>query len=298
MSKNIPIQSSENDTNPADKQVEEHVTNIMGPDWSKSPSQSSEAPQPTPEVPVTEPQPSPEIAPVTEVASPVPVEQPNETTQTTESDLNLADLPAAEEALSAEERAVGDVVNEIIAGDTKEASVDTPAPGEPVTAPVVMKSSARDRFKEAFYRWWDNKVARYITLGSIVVLLAVVFAVPVVRTGVMNLLGFRASISVYTVDATTLQPLKGATLKVGDKSIKTADTGKAKLTDVRLGKQTVVVHKVGFADVKEEVTFGFRAVDLGEVDMKATGLQLGFKLTDYLSGKPIDGVTLESGESR
>ena len=301
MSKNIPIQLSEDATSPVDKEAEQHVSDMMGPAWSGSSLQSDEIPQVAPE---SSPAADTPVAPVEEeVPATTPqgtglVEQPSEPALPTESDLNLADLPSAEETPETDERAVGDVVNEIIAGGTPDTPTEAaPQATDTAVEPVVMKSSAKDRFKAAFYRWWDNKVARYVTLGIIVVLIGVVTAVPVIRTGLMNLLGFRASISVYAVDATTLQPIKGATLKVGDGTVKTAEDGKAKLTDVRLGKQTVTVHKAGFADVKEDITFSFRAVDLGEVDMKATGLQLGFKLTDYLSGKPIEGVTLESGES-
>jgi len=299
MSKNIPIQSLDDGSEAVNTEVEQHVTDMMGPAWSSTSPQPSETPPVVTETPVAPPS-VPEVpAPLETSPSPV-LDQASDMPAPTESDLNLADLPpTSDEPNPTDERAVGDVVNEIIAGGTAKDGVEAiPETDNTATEePVVMKSSAKDRFKAAFYRWWDNKIARYVTLGAILLIVGVVVAVPAIRTGLMNVLGFRASVSVYAVDATTLQPIKGATLRVGDGTVKTAEDGKAKLKDVRLGKQTVVVHKAGFADVKEDVTFSFRAVDLGEVDMKATGLQLGFTLTDYVSGKPIEGVTLESGES-
>lgn len=271
----------------------------MGPAWSnesKQPAPEQEPASTQLEPPTNEPETDAVHTelPAQDVPQPIEAPQYNENTVMPEADLNLSELPVDPETPMADEQPIGDVVNGIIAGNDNRVAETAPQDALP---PVVMKVSPLDRFKEAFYRWWDNKVARYVTIGVIVIILGVAGGVPVVRTGLMNLLGFRASVSAYAVDATTLQPLKGVTLSVGEKAVKTGENGKAKLTDVKLGKQTVVVHKAGFADVKKEITFGFRAVDLGELDMKATGLQLGFVLTDYLSGKPVADVTLESGES-
>lgn len=288
MSKKIHISSPESAPDPLEVAAEHHVAEIMGPAWGQdtpragSPVVAADAaPAPT----------SPSMAGSSEIPENIPPTELDTATDdidvatvaTPDSDnLTLSDEP---QSLQSEPTAPSDAQD-----------ADTPSSANDPSA-VVMKESWVDRFKEKFYRWWDNKVARYITLGAIVLVFGVVLGVPAIRTGAMNLVGFRATVSVYAVDATTLQPLKGATLSVDDKAIATDQDGKAKLTGVKLGHRTVLVHKAGFADVKQDISFGFRAVDLGEVDMKATGLQLGFTFTDYLSGKPIEGVTLESGES-
>jgi hypothetical protein len=287
MNKKISI-SSPDAADPEQIAAERHVTEIMGPaSWNEAlaPPKNDTVPEEpsAPSVPVS----ASESAPLEAAPQPPTAEPP-----ASEADLNLSEPPADFTAPKAEEQSAGEPAQEAAAGDASGTE-----PNDAAAPPIVMKESVFERFKEKFYRWWDNKVARYITLGVLAVIIAVVTFVPVVRTTVMNVLGFRASVSVYAVDATTLQPLKGASLSAGSSSVKTGEDGKAKLSGVKLGRQTVTVHKAGFADVKEQITFGFRAVDLGEIDMKATGLQLGFVLTDYLSGKPITDVTLESGES-
>lgn len=291
MSKKISVTSPGASTDPEQIAAERHVIEIMGPAWSNG-SSTADSSRPTlaeevmtTAVPHTEDSVIQNDATGSISAQLPPTAQHSVTNPSTDI-----------ETPKTEGQVVEDAVKEtIINSDNQPPSSKE---GEKITAPpVVMKESLFDKFKEAFYRWWDNKVARYLILGVLLGILGVVIGVPVVRTNTMNFLGFRASVSVYTVDATTLQPLSGVTLSVGDVSTKTEENGKAKLTDVKLGKQKVVIHKAGFADVKEDVTFGFRAIDLGEVDLKATGLQRTFVFTDYLSGKPIQDVTLESGEA-
>lgn len=163
---------------------------------------------------------------------------------------------------------------------------------------IVSKQLAQPLAKQAHARRVIH-VLQYV--GGVVVLVSIGLAIfiPTIRASVMNRLGFRASITAIAVDATTLQPLKNVTLSVENSTLatKTASDGRAKLTDVRLGDQTVVLHRLGFADIKRQITFGFRAVDLGEVAMTATGTQVSYIFTDYVSGKPLQGVLVESGES-
>lgn len=281
--------------NSADQEAERHVIEVMGPVWSKPSDVPIETVPPIEQsLPDTTP-PTPEMPPVAEPPAPAEIQPQVAVDPVPDESADDSVLKAAFETPKIEEEIAETAVSEAVA--EKATSTADKTEGDAPTSPVVMKESPIERFKEAFYRWWDNKVARYVTLGVLAVIIGVVVGVPAVRTGAMNLLGFRASVSVYAVDATTLQPLKGVTLSAGDGSVKTGENGKAKLTGVKLGTQTVKVHKAGFADVKQQITFGFRAVDLGEIDMKATGLQLGFVLTDYISGKPITDVMLESGES-
>ena len=92
-------------------------------------------------------------------------------------------------------------------------------------------------------------------------------------------------------------PLEHVVLQAGSVQTKTGEDGRAKLYGVKLGRQTVSVHKAGFAEIKKQITFSMRTVDLGELDMKATGLQYRLTFTDFLSGKPIEAVEVTSGEA-
>lgn len=167
----------------------------------------------------------------------------------------------------------------------------------PPPPPVVMKSSIIEKIRNGLYAWWNNKPARYITIILILGLIAVVVFVPKVRTVVLNSVGVRTSVSVAAIDGSTQQPLKNAVLAVDGVTARTNAEGKAKLQGVKLGKKTVHVRKPGFAEIKKQLNLGMRVIDLGQVELKATGIQYQFSATDFLSGKPVKGAMLTSGEA-
>lgn len=170
-------------------------------------------------------------------------------------------------------------------------------PPEDPTPVVVMKPSHVDRVKDLWYRWWDNKLVRYVTLGVLVLLIAVLVFVRPVQSGLLNLVGVRTSVSVIAIDGSTQQPLKNAHLVVGSADIKTNDEGYAKLTGLRLGTIDIIVRKAGFADSKRTQYIGMRITALGETELKATGTQYTFKLTDYFSAKPVVDMAIASGDA-
>lgn len=275
-----------------DHQVEQHVADLMGPAQQIDGTHSYEE---TPmEVPTSVPKPT--VPPPQEVVPPVtPIFEgtPPEPVVTTETTQELVDKPEDEDNESPLTVSSQTPLTEEVAPQMNE----TPASPTPEDEPVVMKESLWERMKEAYFRWWDNRTKRYITLAVVILVIGIAVGVPVVRNALFNLAGVRTSVSVTAIDQTTLMPLKNVVLQVGTSSTKTGDNGQAKLYGIRLGQQTVSVHKAGFADIKKQITFGMRTVDLGELDMKATGMQYRLTMTDLLSGKKIEGVAVTSGEA-
>ncbi len=280
--------------------AEKHVIEIMGPadrlDGSRDPElPTSFEPKKPEQAAVPEAQPTPTTAP--EVAEEAQVETPPEIDSAVTVPTAPAEVPedATEDASSAlPDPQLDKVVDDIVKDDAEKL---LPPENDDDTPPVVMKSSMDERIRQLYFKWWDNKIARYSTLGVLVALLAVIAFVPVVRATTLNLLGVRTSISVTAIDGSTALPLKNVVLKVGSGQVKTNDDGYAKLYGIKLGKQEVVLQKAGFATTKRSLSLGMRTVDLGDVSLKAVGTQYTFVLSDYFSGKPVSEVALSSGEA-
>lgn len=299
---NIPEQSA---TDPDEALVEEHVTELMGPaqrlDGSKPPegerpaAYNAPAPAFAEAVEPAEPATSAPELDITELNKELKAQVEGSQSSTTEADLDMS-LPLSDLDMTAEadEPALEKAVADIIRTDADEA---LPPESEVVEPAVVMKESIPERIKQAYFKWWDNRVARYGTLGVLVTLLAVLAFVPVVRSTALNAIGVRTSVSVMAVDSSTTLPLKNVVLSASGVQVKTNADGYAKLYGVKLGKQEVLIHKAGFADVKKPLTLGMRTVALGEIDLKAVGTQYTFVLTDYFSNGSVKEVGVSSGEA-
>lgn len=204
---------------------------------------------------------------------------------------DLADDHAAETMADTDtDKAVDDITKH--EGDAVLQAQDAAAKGA-----VVMKPKFRERIKNAFYSWWDNPVKRYVTLGVLAVVLMVVGTVPVVRALVLNTVGVRGTVQVTILDGTTTLPLKNVQLAVAGEQAITDSNGKATVRHVRLGKQQLSVSKLAFAAVTKTVTVGLGTTRVPDVSLKAVGTQFTFQLTNYVTGKPVAGAEVSSGQA-
>ncbi len=121
--------------------------------------------------------------------------------------------------------------------------------------------------------------------------------VPDVRYIVLNTVGVRSSSSLTVLDASTRQPLKNVTVQLGTDQASTDAQGIVRLQKVKLGKQSLVVEKRGFAPIAKTITIGWGSNPLGDMELTPTGTPYRFVITDYLSGKPLAKAELTSGEA-
>jgi len=140
-----------------------------------------------------------------------------------------------------------------------------------------------------------KKILRYGFLAFVVVI-GVVIAVPSLRATVLTMVGVRSSVIVKTVDDSTTLPLEGVFINVDGKQAKTDKTGMAKISEVRLGEQTVTIKKSGFYPVKQTIAVDVRIADLGEVSLKPSGESYTYVLKDYVSGAGVLSAVLKSGD--
>lgn len=211
-------------------------------------------------------------------------------------------VPASEtkDELGLEDVGTAKAVDEIIATDADEllAARDRGAVSAG-TVPAEQKAPSKPRkgIGGFFKAWWHSKRYRYATLAVLFVALAAAGTVPASRYFVLNSVGVRSAASVTVLDETTGQPLKNAEFSVAGKSGRTDREGTAKLSDLRLGRHTMTVKKVAFAEVAQPLTLGWGSNPLGEFRLKPVGSQYKIEVVDFLSKKPVSKVEASSGEA-
>jgi hypothetical protein len=178
------------------------------------------------------------------------------------------------------EQAINDIVehesDDLLAAQDAAVAVATPRP--------------KRGFWHGLGRFLSSAKTYWITLLLVMVAAGTITAIPKARYWVLNTAGVRASSSITAVDSKTQLPLKGVILTVGGHSAQADSDGKATVTNVRLGPQSLTISQVGFSDVHETVTIGWGSNPLGSFALKAVGVRYVILVRDYLSEKPIAGV--------
>lgn len=141
-----------------------------------------------------------------------------------------------------------------------------------------------------FAAWWRNKWARWITILLILGAITTVAVTPSLRYAALNKAGVRASTSVTVYDNGTRLPLKNVTVTIGGKKSTTDSKGVAKVSGLKLGPQQLVIQRVAFATVKQNVTLGWGSNPLGDFILDSTGVRYAVIVTDFITGKPIPGA--------
>jgi len=159
------------------------------------------------------------------------------------------------------------------------------------------KPSFKQKIKNFFKAWWANKWARWGTIAAVVLLIIGSAVWPTSRYFLLNTAGVRSSASIKVTDQSTGLPLKNVSVKLGALETKTNGDGTAAFKQIKLGSQQLVVDRVAFAPINKKVTIGWGSNPLPDVALKAVGAQYTFMLTDYLSGKPVDGAEITSGDA-
>ena len=209
-------------------------------------------------------------------------------------DTNSTD-PVIREAENSEEDPIDPetdrAVDDIIAKEGDELLAAEDAKHEPDT---TGKRTFGQKIRDFFAAWWHNKTARWITIVVILAAVGTAAAIPKVRYAVLNTVGVRAAVTIVAVDDSTQLPLKNVTLAVAGQQATTDINGVARIDHLKLGPQTVTVKRIAFQTVTQRVVLGWGSNPLGNIGLKAVGVQYTINVTDYVSGKPVANVEATS----
>jgi len=213
---------------------------------------------------------------------------PAETTENENGDSEAADSDDAEQidaTKSLDELSTDAAIDTIVKEDLDKVleAEDAAAKKQTEKKPEGFK----DKLRNFFRTWWQNPAARWSTVGAVLVLLMAAAVWPTSRYFALNLVGVRSGASLRVVDGATDLPLKNVSVSLGNATTKTDENGEVKFSFLKLGKQQLKVERVAFAPVQKTIVLGWGSNPLGDLELKATGAQYVFEVTDYLSGKPV-----------
>lgn len=217
--------------------------------------------------------------PITAVDEPTDLEEDNYLDAISES----GDDPVTEKA-----------VDDIVAheGDTVLEAEDEKLKAESEPEKPVKKG----RFKAWIAAIWAKPAGKWGIIGGFVAILLAIALIPYSRYFILNSVGVRSTVSVTVKDNGTQLPLKNVQVTAAGVTAQTDDKGVAKLEHVKLGSATLIIEKRAFAVIKKPITIGWGSNPLGDFQISAIGTQYSFLVTDFLSGKPIEGAQASSGE--
>ncbi len=268
----------------AQEELNQKIETIMGPTQSgERPVENlsreikNEASQPAetaPKVPETEKKPEAKVSdePTSSAPEEAPAEPVNEDPKLDEA---VDDIAASEsdEILKVE--------------DDRKVLDEAPPP----------KKTLGQKIKGFFKAWWGNRKARNATVIVILLVLVGLATYPTTRYFILNTAGIRSKTSITILDNSTQQPLKNVQVTVHGQTGQTDENGSVTISKVKLGSTELQIKKRAFAPVNKNVVVGWGSNPLGQVKLDPSGVQYTFKVSDFLSNKPIEKAEATSGES-
>ena len=166
-------------------------------------------------------------------------------------------------------------------------------PKELVTPPKPIEAGPTPPAqKQGFWRRLFGKKKVSIPLG-IIVLLAVIAAVPATRYPVLGLF-MKKNYAVTILDSDTQKPVSGATVTLDGHTVTTNNEGVARL-DVKVGHGTLAISKTYYKDTSEGVFVGLKAQEEPALlHLVATGRQVPITILNTITGKPVANATIAS----
>ena len=126
--------------------------------------------------------------------------------------------------------------------------------------------------------FWANPKQRYGLISGILVALLILFVIPITRFSILNGVGVRATASIVVLDQETQTPLKNVDVAIGSEQSQTDIRGRATLSDVRLGAQTLTITKSAYDSYTQEVTIGAGSNAIEQVALLPIGTQFALSL--------------------
>ncbi len=194
------------------------------------------------------------------------------------------------------EEEIDEAVDEIVRAESDEVIAEADAKLEALKE-VKNKKSFKQKVKDGFVAWWENKPIRYGTFAALFIILIGIILLPTTRYTMLNLFGVRVSSSMTIVDSQTKLPLKNINVALQDKTAKSDEDGNVQFTDLKLGSSELSITKIGYADNVRDIVLGWGSNPIGNQEIVATGEQFTFVLSDWLNGNKITKAEATAGEN-
>jgi len=167
---------------------------------------------------------------------------------------------------------------------------------KPEDAPVVSGGRAGKWWR--FKSWLGTKKGR-ATLAGVGLLVAAVgvIAATDIRYSVVGLV-YKNHGDIKVVDSVSKQPITNAVVSLGGQSTTTDNHGVAHLESLKLGRSTLTVTKKAYKTISKPVLVPIGTPKFGSISLESSGIVINFAVTDKVSGKPLDDVTVKIGDAQ
>ena len=156
----------------------------------------------------------------------------------------------------------------------------------------------KHRIRAFFSAWLGTKRGWKWNLIVLFIIVVGFGAVPTSRYFILNAAGVRCSLTMSTIDGDTQLSLPGATASVGSVRGETNHAGFVSLYNLKLGPQTLVLSRSGFATVRQHLVLGWGGNPLGSTVMKDVGEQYTINVRDYVTGAVIGDASANNSGSQ
>jgi len=211
-------------------------------------------------------------------------------------DIEIDEVKDAANDPQTTKNALGDLLPDVpekpTAGDAfktpeEAAAEDASKPEAQPVAPATMPIKQDKSFKH-----WLKTHKKTTVLLVLVIIIAVLAAIPLTRYKIAGTF-LRQTQTIQVLDSQTNQPVTGAKVMVGDRTKTTDSKGKVAL-DPKVGNQNVSVQKANYASsTSKHLVPILKPKNDIQVHLKATGRQVGVKVVNSITGKPVENATFK-----
>ncbi len=146
-----------------------------------------------------------------------------------------------------------------------------------------------------FKNWYltHKKIAIPLT---VVALLLLLMLVPYTRYKILGLF-IQKDVTVFVTDSKSDSVVSDADVSIGSVSSKTNGKGLAELKNVPVGQYTLKVTKKYYNDSQQNITVTTAENQAFKVKLEATGRQVSVKVSNSISQKSVEGISIKAGEA-
>jgi hypothetical protein len=171
-----------------------------------------------------------------------------------------------------------------------------PAELAPSGGSKLMGLKGHARSKGARLKNWYLTHKKISIPASIIVVLALLAAIPYTRYALAGTV-LKQNYTVQVYDGSTHKPVTSAAVSLAGKTVQTNNNGQAVIR-AKLGKQSLSVTKKYYKDFSGSVTVGLtKQKSAYTVDLTATGRQVPVVVTNRISGKPVENITISASDT-
>lgn len=141
------------------------------------------------------------------------------------------------------------------------------------------------------HKWTRKKIILLVT-GALVLLIAVIMAIPAARYATLGTF-IKRDVTIKLEDTKTKKPVSNVTVSLGDKSATTDAKGQATLRSVAVGSKKVKATKKYYKDLNADVLVPITGANPSfDMSIEATGRQVPIKVINKISKQPVEGAQI------